>query len=106
MIYKNILVINIYNNNATFYYTSLLFTIFNYIIHIFYCLVLVLFHHKSLFNFIYKLSFVLLFKKCCNKYHLRSAELPYANALMTNMIIDHCYIDYINYFTLHSHLIY
>ena len=49
---------------------------------------LVLFHHKLIINFIRKILFVLLFKKYCNEYYLRSAELPYAIALMTNMIID------------------
>ena len=59
----NILVIIIYKKNYTFYYTSLLFPIFIYIIYIFHCLVLVLFHHKLQVNFIYKLLFVLLLIK-------------------------------------------
>ena len=57
---------------------------------------LVLFYHKSIVNFIIYFLFVSLFKKYCNDYYSRSAELPYVIALMTNMIIDHYYVDYIN----------
>ena len=75
----------------------------------------VLFHHKSIVNLLlnYYLYYYLL--KYCNDYHLRGVELPYTIVLMTNIIIDYYYIDYINFFfivlcfyyvILHSHLIY
>ena len=76
------------------YNTSLLFTIFNYIIYIFYYLVHVLFHYKRLVNLL--LNYYLYYTYC-DDWYLRSAELSYAIALMTNMIIDHYYIDHINY---------